>query len=101
MKRLYTFTTACALGMALSGCVQSPTAEEGSGHPVGSGNASEVRFSLGEASGGGTYGSGGKATTEEAPSETSSATTVSSGAETAADTSGVVERGGHTFGSGN
>jgi hypothetical protein len=99
MKRLYTFTTVCALGMALSGCVQSPTAAEG--HTVESGNASGARFNLGAASGGGTYGSGGKTTSEEAPSGTSSAATVSSGAETAADTSGVVERGGHTFGSGN
>jgi len=101
MKRLYTLVTACALGMAFSGCVQSPTAAEGSGHTVGSGNATEARFSVGEGSGGLTFGSGNRATTAGAPSDTASAATVRSSGETAADTTAVAERGGHTFGSGN
>lgn len=102
MKRLYTFVTAYALGMAFSGCVQLPTAADGSGHTVGNGNATGARFSVGQTSGGYTVGSGNRATTPGEPSDTSSAATVSStGGETATDTTGVVERGGHTFGSGN
>jgi hypothetical protein len=102
MKRLYTFTTACALGMALSGCVQSPTAANSDGHTFGSGNATEARFSLGEAAGGGTFGSGHRGTTGEAPSDTSSAATVNStGGQTTVDSAAVTERGGYTIGSGN
>lgn len=101
MKRLYTFVTACALGMAFSGCARSPTAANGSGHTVGSGNATGARFSTSQTSEGYTVGSGNRETTTGVSSDTSSAATVSSGGETAADTTGVVERGGHTFGSGN
>jgi hypothetical protein len=101
MKRLYTFVTACALGMAFSGCVQSPTAADSSGHTVGSGNATGARFSAGEASGGLTLASGNRETTAGAPSDTSSAETVSSSGETAADTTAITERGGYTIGSGN
>jgi hypothetical protein len=101
MKRLCTLGTVCALGMALSGCIQSPTAADGSGHTVGSGNLNPTTRSISAEAGGYTYGSGNRTLMSGAPSDASGTTTTTSSAVAPPDTGTVVGRGGHTFGSGN
>jgi hypothetical protein len=94
MKRLCTFGTACALGMALTGCMQSPTAPEAGGHTFGSGNLRPVNST--SAQGGGyTIGSGNRTRTDRTGEIGASTGADAATADTAA------ERGGHTVGSGN
>ena len=100
MKRLCTFGTVCALGMALSGCLQSPTAPAAGGHTFGSGNATAANFNASSNSGGVTLGSGNRTLVPGAPSDTISTADASGGAAVG-ESGDAAERGGYTIGSGN
>jgi len=87
MKRLRILGVICAVGAAVSGCIQSPTTPGLGGHTLGSGNLTGVNRGTSTQKGGYTIGSG-NVTGPTVSSQT-----------TASDTTS--ERSGHTVGSGN